>query len=76
MCAGADCVTPLTPMDIDSMKQLAQRVTTTAGILAGPRSFSPEDSGSRVLKCMFVDTVYMNTSYEGLNYLMCDDFEV
>jgi hypothetical protein len=52
-CAGADCVTPLTPTDIDNMKQLlagdlmAQRVTTTAGIQAGPRFPSPEASGSR-----------------------------
>ncbi len=33
-----------------------------------------------LLKCMFVDTVYMNvmqvdTAYEGPNYLMCDDIE-
>jgi hypothetical protein len=33
-----------------------------------------------VLKCVFVDTVYMNvmrmnTEYEGLNYLVCDSIE-
>jgi hypothetical protein len=41
---------------------------------------SSADVQGGMLKCMFVDTVYMNvmrvdTAYEGPNYLMCDDIE-
>ncbi len=41
---------------------------------------TPDDVQGGMLKCVFVDTVYMNvmhinTQYEGPNYLVCDSIE-
>jgi hypothetical protein len=43
-------------------------------------SVAGQSTGKIVLKCMFVDTVYMNvmrinSEYEGPNYLVCDSIE-
>jgi hypothetical protein len=61
-------------------KQQAKIVENSDSEMLQSVTVTPDDVQGGMLKCVFVDTVYMNvmrinTQYEGPNYLVCDSIE-